>query len=333
MTCPASLITHEHTDHIAGLAVLLKSYPIPLYATPGTALVLSRKLPHARELIRPLPAGSRFQVGESDRSILLHLPRCRRQRGLPADQRRTLCRHRHRPGAGDQPGDGRRLWRRSGADRGQSRCGLASGRPLSLRPANTVSWATVGTCPTRPVRSLPSALAAAGTRTILLVAHLSPREQHPGPGAEAAPAACAMGCGRSGTSSCGAPRRCGALSTGARQCSPCLCSVREAAETMLSVYRPLCGQVEGEHSIMDAVREYDKAPEPLLQADPAGAAGGEAAPTTPPRHRSTPHWRRRAQAIRSKLPPSGPAWCACAWRGRQLLQRGAGADVPAVGHL
>ena len=57
------LITHEHTDHIAGLAVLLKNYPIPLYATPGTALVLSRKLPHARELIRPLPAGSQFQVG------------------------------------------------------------------------------------------------------------------------------------------------------------------------------------------------------------------------------------------------------------------------------
>ena len=33
------------------------------HATPGTALVLSRKLPHARELIRPLPAGSQFQVG------------------------------------------------------------------------------------------------------------------------------------------------------------------------------------------------------------------------------------------------------------------------------
>ena len=36
------LITHEHTDHIAGLSVLLKNYNIPLYATPGTALVLAR---------------------------------------------------------------------------------------------------------------------------------------------------------------------------------------------------------------------------------------------------------------------------------------------------
>lgn len=57
------LITHEHTDHIAGLSVLLKNYDIPLYATPGTALVLARKIPHARELLRPLPAGSQFQVG------------------------------------------------------------------------------------------------------------------------------------------------------------------------------------------------------------------------------------------------------------------------------
>ena len=57
------LITHEHTDHIAGLSVLLKNYNIPLYATPGTALVLARKIPHARELLRPLPAGSQFQVG------------------------------------------------------------------------------------------------------------------------------------------------------------------------------------------------------------------------------------------------------------------------------
>lgn len=60
------LITHEHTDHIAGLAVLLKHYDIPLYATPGTGLALARKVPQARALLHVLPAGSRFQVGGMD---------------------------------------------------------------------------------------------------------------------------------------------------------------------------------------------------------------------------------------------------------------------------
>lgn len=54
----------------------------------------------------PLTGGQSVPGGEPGRSILLHLPRCRRQRGLSTDQRRPLRRHRHRPGAGDQPGDG-----------------------------------------------------------------------------------------------------------------------------------------------------------------------------------------------------------------------------------
>lgn len=31
------LITHEHTDHISGLATLIKHHTVPLYASPGTA--------------------------------------------------------------------------------------------------------------------------------------------------------------------------------------------------------------------------------------------------------------------------------------------------------
>ena len=30
------LVTHEHTDHVCGLAVLVKKYGIPVYGTPGT---------------------------------------------------------------------------------------------------------------------------------------------------------------------------------------------------------------------------------------------------------------------------------------------------------
>ena len=33
----AILVTHEHSDHIAGLGVLARRYHIPIYATPGTA--------------------------------------------------------------------------------------------------------------------------------------------------------------------------------------------------------------------------------------------------------------------------------------------------------
>ena len=38
------LITHEHTDHISGLATLIKHHAIPLYASPGTARQLAYRL-------------------------------------------------------------------------------------------------------------------------------------------------------------------------------------------------------------------------------------------------------------------------------------------------
>lgn len=37
------LITHEHTDHIRGLPILLKKHPMPLYATRGTLDCLQAK--------------------------------------------------------------------------------------------------------------------------------------------------------------------------------------------------------------------------------------------------------------------------------------------------
>ncbi len=58
------LITHEHTDHISGLPVFLKHHPVPVYATPGTSLVLARKVPIIRDLLQPLPAGSDFAIGD-----------------------------------------------------------------------------------------------------------------------------------------------------------------------------------------------------------------------------------------------------------------------------
>lgn len=58
------LITHEHADHISGLPVFLKHHPVPVYATPGTSLVLARKIPLICDLLRPLPAGSDFVLGD-----------------------------------------------------------------------------------------------------------------------------------------------------------------------------------------------------------------------------------------------------------------------------
>ncbi len=36
----AVLLTHEHGDHVRGLRVLMKNLPVPVYATPSTAMVV-----------------------------------------------------------------------------------------------------------------------------------------------------------------------------------------------------------------------------------------------------------------------------------------------------
>lgn len=59
----AVLLTHEHTDHIKGLATLLKRHDLPLYTTIGTAQVLLEKHPQARDHLRPFYSGATFLVG------------------------------------------------------------------------------------------------------------------------------------------------------------------------------------------------------------------------------------------------------------------------------
>ena len=57
------LITHEHTDHIAGLAVLCRRTAAPLYASPGTAAALAEKLPQLAGRIVPVAPGAPFEAG------------------------------------------------------------------------------------------------------------------------------------------------------------------------------------------------------------------------------------------------------------------------------
>ena len=58
------LITHEHTDHISGLATLIKHHAIPLYASPGTARQLAYRLAGVEPLLRPREPGCQFEVGQ-----------------------------------------------------------------------------------------------------------------------------------------------------------------------------------------------------------------------------------------------------------------------------
>ena len=58
------LITHEHTDHISGLATLIKHHAVPLYASPGTARQLAYRLAGVEPLLRPREPGCQFEVGQ-----------------------------------------------------------------------------------------------------------------------------------------------------------------------------------------------------------------------------------------------------------------------------
>ena len=58
------LITHEHTDHICGLATLTKQLRLPVYASRGTARQLCYRIAFLDELVRPFRPGGRFALGE-----------------------------------------------------------------------------------------------------------------------------------------------------------------------------------------------------------------------------------------------------------------------------
>lgn len=57
------LITHEHSDHVCGLATLIKKYSIPVFASPGTARALEYRLAFAAGQLRPMAVGREFSVG------------------------------------------------------------------------------------------------------------------------------------------------------------------------------------------------------------------------------------------------------------------------------
>lgn len=58
----AVLLTHEHTDHIKGLATFVKKYDLPVYATFGTAAAILQKLPQAEKNLRTFAGGEQFDI-------------------------------------------------------------------------------------------------------------------------------------------------------------------------------------------------------------------------------------------------------------------------------
>ena len=59
----AVLLTHEHTDHIKGLATFAKRFDTPIYASFGTAAAVTDRIPALAALLRPFSGGDRFAVG------------------------------------------------------------------------------------------------------------------------------------------------------------------------------------------------------------------------------------------------------------------------------
>ena len=58
------LITHEHSDHIMGLKMLLKHYALPLYAPHTVAARLCGMLPDAVDCMHVIPVGDAFSIGD-----------------------------------------------------------------------------------------------------------------------------------------------------------------------------------------------------------------------------------------------------------------------------
>ena len=57
------VVTHEHSDHISGLAVLLTKYRLPIYTSAATGRQLTYRMAGIDDLIHPVQAGESFLLG------------------------------------------------------------------------------------------------------------------------------------------------------------------------------------------------------------------------------------------------------------------------------
>ena len=59
----AILITHEHSDHISGLATLFKHYHLPVWCSKGTGRQLEYRIAFLNEVLRTFEPGASFALG------------------------------------------------------------------------------------------------------------------------------------------------------------------------------------------------------------------------------------------------------------------------------
>ncbi|MDE7261360.1 MAG: MBL fold metallo-hydrolase [Oscillospiraceae bacterium] len=70
-------ITHEHTDHISGLATYIKKYRTPIYCTPAVSRQLEYRLAGIAPLLRPTALGEKVTFGPVEMDILPTSHDCR----------------------------------------------------------------------------------------------------------------------------------------------------------------------------------------------------------------------------------------------------------------
>jgi phosphoribosyl 1,2-cyclic phosphodiesterase len=58
----AVIVTHEHSDHIAGLARMVRRHKVPVYATPITSRAIDWE--ETSPIVEHFQAGSRFSIGD-----------------------------------------------------------------------------------------------------------------------------------------------------------------------------------------------------------------------------------------------------------------------------
>lgn len=58
------LITHEHSDHISGLATLFKKHHLPVYCSRGTGRQLAYRIAFLDEVLHTFDPGEQFALGE-----------------------------------------------------------------------------------------------------------------------------------------------------------------------------------------------------------------------------------------------------------------------------
>lgn len=60
------LITHEHSDHISGLSMLLKHYEMSIFAPKSLCEELARLKPETKTSLNAIPEGEKFDLGGID---------------------------------------------------------------------------------------------------------------------------------------------------------------------------------------------------------------------------------------------------------------------------